>query len=272
MMRIATFNLWNSSVLWPARLKAACEELTRIDADVVALQEVPFAVGERDASYLGNVADFISENTRNAYCVFRQYPDDTTEGVAFISKHPFSTVEAGWETSFTDLGDCGLRVTIDIKGLMVGITNVHLDYRSIATREKQIVAVSDWIEARSEEPFLEFLCGDFNCYPESSVYRFLMGQQTIRGQAASVWHDLASSYAAKTGAPPMPTLDFLTNPRWKSTPTLEVPARFDWILLKDRWPLKSPSVTLVERFGLNPTPQAQVVPSDHYGVLADVVP
>ena len=271
-MRIATFNLWNSSVLWPVRLQAACEELTRIDADVVALQELPLAVGERDASYLGNVADFILENTSNVYCVFRQYPDDASEGIAFISKHPFITAEAGWETSFTNLDNCGLRVTVDIDGLTVAITNVHLDYQSIATREKQIIAVKDWIEDRSKETFLEFLCGDFNCYPESSVYRFLMGQQTIQDQASSVWHDLAASYAAKMGSLPMPTLDFVTNPRWRDTPTLEIPARFDWVLLKDRWPLKSPSVTVVERFGLHPTPLAQVVPSDHYGVLADVVP
>lgn len=271
-MRIATFNLWNSPLAWPARLQAACEEMSRIDADVVALQEVPLVVDECDTSYVGNVADFISENTRYVHRTFHQYPGGSKEGIAFVSKHPFKSVEAAWETAFTGLDDCGLRVTVGIAGLTVAITNVHLDYQSIATREKQIIAVSDWIEATSDVVDLHILCGDFNCYPESSVYRFLMGQQMIQGQAASVWHDLASSYAAKTGTVPLPTLDFATNPRWKDSPTLEVPTRFDWILLKDCWPLQSPSVKLVERFGVNPTPLAQVVPSDHYGVFADIVP
>lgn len=271
-MRIATFNVWNSPLLLPERLEAACEELTRIDADVVALQEVPLAVGGQDASVLGNAADFIAANTPNIQTAFRQYPSDPAEGVAFVSKHPFITVEAGWETASAELGDCGLRVTLEIEGVKVAVTNIHLDYRSIATRERQVVAVSQWIEARSEEPRLEILCGDFNSRPDSSVHRFLTGQQTVRDQAASLWHDLASLYGAQTGTPPMPTLDFATNPRWRDTPILELPARYDWILLKDRWPFKSPIVRSVELFGVNPTPVARVVPSDHYGVFADIVP
>ncbi|MDP9380668.1 MAG: hypothetical protein M3Q29_11075 [Chloroflexota bacterium] len=39
-MRIATYNLWNTSIRQPERLDAACEELARVRADVVALQEV----------------------------------------------------------------------------------------------------------------------------------------------------------------------------------------------------------------------------------------
>ena len=271
-MRIATFNLWNSPLAWSERLQAACEEICRIDADVVALQEVPLAVGRQNANSFGNAADFIAENTPNVYRAFRQYPADPAEGIAFVSKHAFISVEAGWETAFADLSDCGLRVILEIEGVQVAVTNVHLDYASVATRERQIVAVSQWIEAHSDELHLEILCGDFNSRPESSVHRFLTGQQTIRDQAASLWHDLASLHEAQTGMPPLPTLDFATNPRWRDTSVLELPARYDWILLRDCWPLNPPVVPRVELFGVDPTPVAGVVPSDHYGIFADVVP
>ena len=49
-MRIATYNLWNARVRWPERLDAAAEELVRLDADVVALQEVAAQVGEDDGA------------------------------------------------------------------------------------------------------------------------------------------------------------------------------------------------------------------------------
>lgn len=266
-MRIATYNIWNSATNQIQRRDALCEELARIDADLVALQEVPLRAGEDD---LRDMAQFVSEQTAYPYAAFRKYPSDDDEGLAFLSKSPFLSVEAGWETSIEALRECGLRVEVHLSGMDVAVTNVHLDYQSIAVREAQIVGISEWIASRSERGCLEVLCGDFNCYPESSVYRFLMGQQTLLGHAGAVWHDLAAYDASRTGTTPLPTLDFSTNPRWADEVSLSLPARFDWILLQERWSLPSPRVTHVEVFGRDPAPQAGVVPSDHYGVLADI--
>lgn len=70
-----------------------------------------------------------------------------------------------------------------------------------------------------------------------------------------------------------PTLDFEHNPRWRDAPTLDRPARVDWILLRDTFGsgLVSPSVTNAGIFGDTATPLARIVPSDHYGVHADLV-
>ena len=179
------------------------------------------------------------------------------------------SAEAGWEFS-AELHDCGLRVQLRINGTRVAVTNVHLDYKSVARREAQILAVTDWVAARSEPDCVEILCGDFNSYPESSVYRFFRGQQTLHGQEGPVWHDLAATYAYRHGAVPPPTLDFGTNPRWESHPALELPARFDWILVQERWPAPMPRVKSVELIGRYPLPGSNVVPSDHYGVLASL--
>lgn len=117
------------------------------------------------------------------------------------------------------------------------------------------------------------LLGDFNSYPESSVYQFLAGQQTLHGHETVPWHDLARSRAERTGSTLSPTLDFEHNPRWRDTPTLDRPARVDWILLRDTFAsgLISPSLTNAGIFGDTATPLARIVPSDHYGVHADVV-
>jgi len=266
-MRIATYNIWNSATDRLRRLEALCEELERIDADVVALQEVPAMAWEGSRQ---DAAHFVSERGQYPHVAFHRYPGDEEEGLAFLSKLPFLSVEAGWEASPTALRDCGLRVRVDLEGAAVAITNVHLDYKSIATREAQIVSVSEWVTARAEPPCLEILCGDFNCYPESSVYRFLMGQQTLDGKAGPVWHDLAAYHAHRTVSVPPPTLDFSTNPRWANEVSLALPARFDWLLLQERWPLPVPSVSRVELFGRSPAPISGIVPSDHYGVFADI--
>ena len=254
-MQNATYNLWNSVTDRRVRQEMLCRELNRVNADVVALQEVS-AIAEQ--SY-----------PQYPHPVFRRYPKQESAGLGFLSKHPVLSAEAGWEFS-AKLHDCGLRVKLWMDEIRVAITNVHLDYKSIARREAQILAVAEWIAARSEPDCVEVLCGDFNSYPESSVYRFLRGQQTLNGQESPVWHDLAAIHDYRHGVVPAPTLDFGTNPRWANDPTLELPARFDWILVQERWPAPMPRVKSVELIGRYPVPGSSIVPSDHYGVLASL--
>ena len=163
---------------------------------------------------------------------------------------------------------------MNVRGTEVALTNVHLDWKDIATRETQIAQVVAWIESRLEEGCYEVLYGDFNATPESSIYQFLKGQQTLLGggPGPSGWHDLARFHAERDGRSPEPTLDFWRNPRWQDAPTLEIPLRVDWILLRDVFNtgLSYPGVSDAGIFGTHPTPQMQVVPSDHYGVYADL--
>ena len=254
-MQIATYNIWNAPTDRRVRQELLCRELNKANADVVALQEVSAVVEQHYPQY--------------PHSVFRRYPEDESEGLGFLSKHPALSAEAGWEFS-AELHDCGLRVQFWMDQIRVAVTNVHLDWKNIGRREAQILAVTEWIAARSEPDCIEVLCGDFNSYPESSVYRFLRGQQTLNGQEGPVWHDLAAIHASRLGRMPSPTLDFGTNPRWASAPTLELPARFDWILVQERWPAPMPRVNSVELIGRYPMPGFNIVPSDHYGVLAEL--
>lgn len=162
---------------------------------------------------------------------------------------------------------------MSIGGTEVAITNVHLDWEDVAAREAQIVQVAKWTEARAEAGCYEVLCGDFNAAPDSSVYRFLADQQALLGGGPGPgWHDLARFHAERSGRSPEPTLDFWRNPRWRDAPTLAVPLRVDWILMREVFntDLPYPGVLHADVFGTQPTRRARVVPSDHYGVYADL--
>lgn len=265
-IRIATLNLWNTGHLQIDRLHAAAEELIRLDADIVALQEVRSHLADDRTS---DAATFLQARTGYEFVAFRPFPGNPGEGLAFLSKHPPRVTGTGSAA----IDDYALRVTIDIEGTGLALANVHLDHGSVATRERQIVEIVDGIGHESGGDRYEILLGDFNSYPESSVCRFLEGQQTLHGHATVPWHDVVRTWADRAGSEPAPTLDFWRNPRWRDTPTLERPARFDWILLRDTFAssLISPSVTGAGIFGDEPTPIARVVPSDHYGVHADLL-
>ncbi|MBA2468579.1 MAG: endonuclease/exonuclease/phosphatase family protein [Chloroflexia bacterium] len=265
-IRVATYNLWASDIQFAERLDAACAELTRVNPDVLALQEVRHT----DPGNTG-AASSIGERTGLNHMLSAPGDPGETDAPALLSKHPLSLVDpvSGRETAAPP---CVVRAWTSVNGVRLAITNVHLDWRSIASRERQIVAVIDWIAATGELDRHEVLLGDFNCTPESSVYRFLMGQQTIAGRETVPWHDLAQLQAVRNGWEPGPTLDFENNPRWAEAPTLDVPARVDWILIRDCFAKGLPYPKLADAglFGVTPPPSRTVVPSDHYGVFADL--
>lgn len=148
--------------------------------------------------------------------------------------------------------------------------NVHLDWSSIAIREQQILRVLAWHTARKSVDSLSLLAGDFNAVPDSSIHRFLMGQQSLGGVASAPWVDLAACDAFVKNTSPAATLDFVNNPRWANTTRLEPSMRFDWLLLGAEIEQEVPRIQAVELFGTEPLPPSNVVPSDHYGVYADL--
>ncbi|MGE6492768.1 endonuclease/exonuclease/phosphatase family protein [Exiguobacterium sp. NPDC077395] len=245
-MRIATYNIWNHDTLWQKRIDAICQEVKRIDADVIALQEV--------RSYEeGSVAHDIAEATGYPYCVFHAYPDSPDEGLAFLSKVPFSSVEAIWEEDVEESNFCATRVTLTFGGQEWGITSVHLNWRSSSIRELQMRAVQDWLSKGCRKS-VEVLCGDFNDHPQSTIYYDL---------SDTGWRDVTTFVAEE----PRATLDVKHNPYLQSS-HLEQSERYDWILIRSEW--KDVEVQHVDVFGDIRT-STDVIPSDHYGVVADFI-
>jgi len=255
--RIATWNLWNHDWRRADRLDAAISVLNTANPDLVALQEVHMEPGTTSA------AATIAEACGYTYLVERRYPDEPAEGLAVLARFPLAHID------IPDTRGFALRVECAVHGYPWAVTTLHLDWQRPLTREEQIVRLAREIDARQTGRF-ELMTGDFNSTPESSIYQFLRGQMSLSGQDTVSWLDLAARDAARTGTVPGATLDVLRNPRWHDVPTLERPMRLDWILMRDLFNsgLPWPKLEQVVMFGEEPAGGANVVASDHYGVLA----
>ena len=245
-MRIATYNIWNHDTLWQKRIEAICEEVNRINADVIALQEVHSY--EEDS-----VAHDIAEATGYPFCVFHAYPDSPNEGLAFLSKIPLSSVEAIWEEDVEESNFCATRVTFTLGGQEWRLTNVHLNWRSVSIRERQMATVRSWLH-KGRQKSVEVLCGDFNDHPQSTIYY---------GLSDAGWLDVTTFVAEE----PRATLDVKHNPYLQSS-NIEQPERYDWILVRSEY--SGLEVQHVDVFGDIRT-STDVIPSDHYGVVADFI-
>ena len=249
-MRIATFNIWNNPTCWSERIESICAKVKRMNADVLALQEVgAYGEGEQGIS----VAEQIANETGYRFCVFLAYPDSPDEGLAVLSNIPLDSHDAIWHHDVEEANYCAMRVTFQVAGHTFGLTNVHLNWRSPDIREAQVQAVREWID---EGERYELLCGDFNDNPQSEIYRDLTGHR---------WIDV--SMHGRGGDEP--TLDYRHNPYLKQDSLQKQPARYDWMLLRhDEGNV--PIISNVGVFGKTSVTNADVLPSDHYGVLLDL--
>ncbi|WP_082665783.1 endonuclease/exonuclease/phosphatase family protein [Exiguobacterium chiriqhucha] len=249
-MRIATFNIWNNPTCWSERIESICATVKAIDADILALQEVKtYMDGERGIS----VAEQIANETGYRNCVFLAYPDSPDEGLAILSNIPLDTHDAIWHHDVEEANYCAMRVTFQAAGHTFGLTNVHLNWRSPDIRAAQVRAVREWVGAGER---YELLCGDFNDDPQSEIHRDLVGHR---------WMDVAMH--GRGGDEP--TLDYRHNPYLKQDALLKRPSRYDWMLLHHDEE-DAPPVLNVDVFGKTSVTNANVVPSDHYGVLFDL--
>jgi len=250
MIRIATWNVWNDADSSAVRMHSILQNLKTLQADILALQEVTpdfFRICKAELSY--------------PYAFYHPYPEEQ-EGLALFSHYEFRLSEALY--SFAP----AMHADLNIQGHSVTVTNVHLPWDSVLKREKQILFLDHDLNKRDILAHYRFLLGDFNSSSESSVHRFLTGEQSLCGREASpVWLDLKAEYTQLTGIALAPTLDCLHNSRWEGKNRLYGAEDFDRIYLQDRWnPFSIVSAGLI---GTQKDPQTRLHASDHYGVWID---
>ena len=249
-MKLATFNLWNNKDTWSIRKSLIIEEIINLKADIIALQEVP---NHRE------LISILKEAGITNYS-FMEYLGDT-EGLAVLSKFPLESVRVQNEL----FNQCAMRVTVNIDGLTLGITNVHLTWRSAAEREKEILEVITVISEDTHTDY-ELLCGDFNSRPNvSSIYNYLTGEISINSCDTS-WVDFGQSLNT-------PTLDFQKN-KWlhnkDNLNKIRNPVRYDWILLKCCYPKEEPKISSHGLFANTTMGLNNIFASDHYGFFIEL--
>lgn len=254
-MKILTYNIWNAEREFDKRLELLCKVILSCDADIIALQEVKNE----------EVVDYLKFNCKYQYSLWKKYCG-YDEGLAILSRYPIIFNATNWESKKITHNSSVLRTVIACNNKSIGITNLHLDYESALNREIGILETVMMVEKGGKCDY-ELMLGDFNASPESSVYRYLTGQQSLSNYSTN-WIDLHKAYASKKGIIARATLDFYNNPRWDDENTIELPERFDYIMLKSPYPKKNPILKSVEIIG--DIREFNITPSDHYGVMCDI--
>ena len=252
-MRIATYNIWNDNRGGELRKRQIIEAIRSADADVIGLQEVS--------------PQFFHEELERLYphAAFRAYAGED-EGLAILSRYLIAASTWLHEMPEHD-NSAALNAVLEVDGRRISVTDLHLPWDSAIQKERQIVAIDRFVH--QQEADVHVLLGDFNGSTNSSVHRFLLGEQTLLGcEANPYWYELSSTYAAVKGLPLPPTLDFLRNPRWGGRNTTEIPYAADriYVMLRDG----ADHLRYVARFGLAVLPESGLAASDHYGVAADI--
>ncbi len=243
-MKIASYNLWESDAGMPERLGQITEEIATCGADIFCLQEVTRPI-----------FDILSRT-------FPYFHFNEPSGTAIFSRYPL-----------TDITDSGFAAsaTASVNGISVRIVSLHLPWKSASERERAIVRIVR--ENKEISTDYTLFAGDFNCSEQSSVHRFLTGEQSLHGEDA-FFFDFAEAWSESTGIPPSVTLDFRNNPRWgiiDPPNTTQKSVRYDRILLKNPYPQDFPVLHSFERFGTAVSPTTHLCASDHYGISAELI-
>ena len=243
-MKIASYNLWESDAGMPERLCQITAELAAVQADIFCLQEVSRPIFEKLAP--DYPASHLNESA----------------GTAILSRYPLSDI--------TD-SEFAVSAAVSHGGSSFRIVCLHLPWKHASEREHAIVRLVRENETVSTDYTL--FAGDFNCTEQSSVHRFLMGEQSLYNTDA-FFFDLAEAWSEITGMPAEVTLDFRNNPRWgiiDPPDTIQKSVRYDRILLKNPYPQEFPVLRSFERFGTEASPITHLCASDHYGVAVNLI-
>jgi endonuclease/exonuclease/phosphatase family metal-dependent hydrolase len=259
-VRVLTWNLWWRFGPWERRRPAIAATLAALDPDVVALQEVwGEPAGTNFAAELAEGLGFDS-----AYAA-RLELDGVQFGNAVLSRWPItsSTPTPLPAPPEADEQRLVLRADVDAPRGPLQVFSTHLNWRfdHSAVRQQQVRAIADVVAGARPRTYPPVLCGDFNAVPDSDEIRMLTGRAAGPVEGL-VFHDAWE--AAGDGGPG----HTWSNANPYAVLDLEPDRRIDYVLVG--WPKAGGAghVTSCEVVGASPVDG--VVPSDHYGVLAEL--
>lgn len=257
-----TLNVWNLDGPWRERRVEIVGWLSRVDADLVCLQEiVEGSDGQNQAQWL---ADEVG-----AYSVAyggREVGVGILVGNAILSRWPIDATSDVDLPSTPDVAGEVPRLVVHARtgGADVYSTHLNFRYEDGAIRESQVQVLADFVSATAD-PDAELppiIGGDFNAEPDSTEMRYLLGLTSLEGR--SVYFQDAWRVAGGRG--PGHTWD---NRNSFAQAEHEPDRRIDYVLVGWRRP-----------GGAGQVESARVVcdraltgtfASDHFGVVADVV-
>lgn len=253
-MKLGSYNIWNHDTNYDTRMDLLINLIKEEKFDILVLQEV------RDE----DIVNKIVQKCNYKFSYWKKY-FDCQEGMAIFSNHEILKTWTNWDEN-EDVHNSGLMFAqIKYNDACIGIMNVHLDYKYASNREIEILKATEYLKNIDSD--YKFLLGDFNSPPNSSIYRYLTGNQSLNN-CNTTWNDLGAVYCYRHNIKPTPTLDFVNNPRWMGKESLYIPETFDFILIEEAYPKDNPKLINYRVIGKDHIDG--ITPSDHYGVAVDV--
>jgi endonuclease/exonuclease/phosphatase family metal-dependent hydrolase len=259
-LRVVTWNLWWRFGPWEERYPAIESTLRALEPDVVALQEV-WDDGQRNqAAVLGEALGM-----HHTYAANRDM-DGVQFGNAVLSRWPI--VGSEWRPlpapAELDEGRNVLRADIDGPRGPLQLFSTHLNWRydHSHVRQDQVRAIGELVRSSPKRSYPPIVCGDFNAPPDADEIRMMTGRSTTVAEGL-VFYD-----AWEVAGDRSERGDTWSNSNPHAHRELEVDRRIDYVFVG--WPKAGGlgHVTSCEVVGTEPVDG--VVPSDHYGVLAEL--
>ncbi|WP_396449068.1 endonuclease/exonuclease/phosphatase family protein [Actinomadura sp.] len=260
-VRVASWNVWDRYGPWADREAAIAAVLRDAAPDIAVLVEAWEDGGDSQAARLGAALGL-------PHAVFRGgdsgAPAGGRSGIAVLSRWPLGRTGerrlgeragAGGGLAVHARAD-GPRGALHVFGAALGWKLNHS-----AERQEQVRGLGAFVRETTGRDAPVVVAGDFNADPDSDEIRMLTGRAAVAAPGV-VFYD---AWAAAGDGTPGHTWS-AANP-W-TRPVLWPDRRIDYIF--SAWPRAGGAGHPVRCALLGDRPVGGVVPSDHYGVVADL--
>jgi endonuclease/exonuclease/phosphatase family metal-dependent hydrolase len=263
VLRVLTLNLWNLSGGWRERRDEILLWLRQLEPDVVCLQEVVADVsGER------NTARWLAARSGYDGVAFGGFEAraDLVFGNAVLARSPLVHEGVHLLPAEPRPGDVQ-RLLVHARtaeGIDVFCTHLTSLYPSGRLRERQVVRidelVSEWADPAS--PLPPILAGDFNAEPDSTEVRFLTGSTSLDGRSTY----FQDAWRVAGGREPGWTW---SNENPFAAAEFEPDRRIDYVFAG--WRRDDGRGRIAACSVVCDRPLTGTWPTDHFGLLADIV-
>jgi endonuclease/exonuclease/phosphatase family metal-dependent hydrolase len=258
-LRVLSWNIWWRYGPWERRRPAIAATLARLDADVIALQEV-WGDGTTDLA-AGLAAEL------GYHHVFA--PSMEREGIGFgnalLSRWPMARTESTMLHGQKETGEGRLALFAEIDGprgrVPAFCTHLYWKFHHSHIRQRQAADLAGFVDSMRPWTFPPIVCGDFNADPGSEEIRMLTGLAACPVEGLAFY----DAWNCAGGGGPGHTWD---NANPYVSAVLEPNRRIDYILTGRPMARGAGHVVVCRVAGNEPVDG--VWPSDHHAVLAEL--
>lgn len=182
--RIATFNLRNITDHYNKRIRLIKNEISKIDCDIIGLQEVSFLSSKYDQLYDLNDSNnsyfFLNAQSQLNYKELNKIvdPEFNIDGNSFMIKKDFKICENSNDILHLSPVRCCHKISFYINKHKFNVINLHLHHLvgkdEDIIRHHSIDMILKWIDLTTSPEDTQIILGDFNTPPNSLTYNFLI--------------------------------------------------------------------------------------------------